>query len=73
MITHALCAIYNPGGRFILACRVPEEAAAHIAQCEIGSTIRIADQIVWTEGSDGRAYDTGYSIVAETMLNRLTH
>ena len=73
MITHAPCAIYNPLGRFVLACRLPEEAAAHVARCEIGSTIRIADQIVWREGRDGRAYEISYRAVAEMMLNRLTH
>jgi hypothetical protein len=62
--------IYNDDGEYIAACKYIEDAAVIVANQPDGSTIRDGHRtVVWTEGRDGRAWES-YDWVAEVALKR---
>ena len=50
--------VYTPDGKYVAACKYPEDAAAVVASYGDGASIRWLHRkkdTVWTEGTDGSA------------------
>jgi hypothetical protein len=63
--------VYNPRGKYIAACKFPEDAAMIVAGYGKGATIRLGHRIiVWREGSELQEAGESYDYVAQVCYER---